>query len=323
MLDADSRRAADQAQRLREIAGGQEPVAPVPLVHSGPHCVLVAEFPAQGRGGPLAWFLAEELARRLRRQRPGAKSLLVDLTPAGSRMDRMLAFSGNDKRQGAPTFQPLWQCTSHGRVLSEWTPKPHNALDVLAQVHGELPTSDQYLRITEQLVRHLASRSHWGAYGYESVTMLALAEGVALDQACWSAADDIIILWSPALIAWEQLQIQLQARLPQRLSGQRLSCLYPVNAPLFPWLSARRGKPVAAGAAVAGATTLAGGAGGDWQAEWTMPLPAWPRTSFSMSLYRRAARRIAARIHCLALDQIFSRSESGATSTVAANLTGT
>ncbi|RMF42395.1 MAG: hypothetical protein D6753_07665 [Planctomycetota bacterium] len=311
MHERDLAAPQDQAQKLRQLAQSDTADAPRPATAAvGPHCILLAEFPAQGRTAPLAWFLAQELLRRLSKVTIGGRGLLVDLAPAASRLRELVdQLQAGGFEAAPPPLQPLWEETAHGRVLRKWEPQGGRWLDVVAQTDSVLPSPVQYQRINEQLIRHLASRGQWHQPRYDVTVLCAGGDGIPLDGACWQAADDILVLWSPELCGADQLQAQLQARMPGLASTQRTSWVCPVPSGVWRWMGQRRRAPAAAARSAAAEGEPASVQLG-WHAHWNLPLAAWPTSAMHLRQYRRAARRIAARLSKLALRELLPRRAS-------------
>ncbi len=310
MHENDLSAAHDQARKLRQLAQPGAGVPPRPATSgTGPHCILLAEFPAQGRSAPLGWFLANELLRRLSRVTVGARGLLVDLAPAASRMRGVIERSmASGLGEPPPTLQPLWQETAHGRVLRKWEPLAGRRLDVVAQTDNVLPSPVQYQRINEQLIRQLACPARWGQPQYDVTVLCAAGDGIPLDAACWQAADDILVVWSPELCEADPLKAQLNARIPSLAATQRIGCVYPAPSGLLGWLSGRsKGRAPASDPPPDHSRGDPASAPVQWYAQWNVPLVPWPTTGMHMRQYRRAARRIAGRLSRMTLEGLLPR----------------
>lgn len=243
----------DQALRLRELAGqlnkSQDASSaghfqtpnPIPATRQhAPRAIIIGEAPQLNWGLSLAWPLAVQFCQ------PHQRVLIVDLTPSASRLPEILHHQWqftrhqNKVRHGrecapprgrhpsptVPTIQPLWQLTTHGRSPTLIAPSHDSPIDVLAQPSGDYPTADQMQRLCEQLLRRLSPRRETTGPGYSTVFFLSNALGIPLDQPCWSAADDVLLIHPENSCSPAQLTAALEARLAATAIEQRTWMLH-------------------------------------------------------------------------------------------------
>ena len=232
---------ADQASRLRELAVPgpwkiRPDVVPIEGSQHNPRVVLISEFPAMHGGFLLAWHLAKLLAADDRR------TAIIDLAPSASRLPMHLQKLGETPASVLQACQPLWSDTPLGRGLANWKMDSPSNIDLVAQPAGQFPTADQMPRIVEQLLRTISGRSGFAGRdhrcAWSNIILLSDAHGVPLDDACWQAADAIVMLLPESATFCEQAQTALTARIPHRSEHQRRLLLWKQSAP-FPWMPGR------------------------------------------------------------------------------------
>ncbi|MEZ6136056.1 MAG: hypothetical protein R3C53_14235 [Pirellulaceae bacterium] len=248
----------DQAQLLRRLAEPSRDINDLvnspaaraaitqgqpsdPRIANAPHVVLVSELPSLNGGLVLALQMAQEMALQARGAdlASGSATLLADLAPAASRLPAVLADQHGLMHAES---QPMWQASSHGRTLAKWTKGQAHQLTVVAQPAGEFPTVEQFPRLCEQLIRHIAGKGREHGPGtdvYRNVFMLSECVGLPLDASCWRAADVILLLHDVAADA-EQLHSLVSARLPKPTQGQRVILMRKELPRLRTWSSRRR-----------------------------------------------------------------------------------
>lgn len=234
----------DQARRLRQLAQPSGTDGPTSrstnkqFRHLQPHVVLVSEFPGLQQAYLLAWHLAHRLSNR----RVGSR--LVDLAPAASRLPHCLA-TAHPARDGLKHLipQPLWSESLHGRRLASWVKVADSPVSIVAQPAGHFPTAEQMPRICEQLLRAVRragdeTGTSSDSAGRQNLILLSECNGLPLDQACWQAADEIILLVPELPGASELVRSAIAARLPQRSDAQRIFLLWQRNDWRSGWLPA-------------------------------------------------------------------------------------
>jgi hypothetical protein len=243
----------DQASRLRKMAGPwaatpgkSEPFALHPQVarsqldaasELNPRVVLISEFPAMHGGFMLAWQLAKHFATDRRR------TAIIDLAPSASRLPMHLEKFGQTESIRKRVCQPLWIETSLGRGLATWQQDADSNIDLIAQPAGQFPTAEQMPRIVEQLLRAISGRHNLAGgnrqCAWSNVILLSDAYGVPLDEACWQAADAIVMLLPESVAFCEQARTALSARLPDPSACQRRLILWKQIGPMS-WLRGRQ-----------------------------------------------------------------------------------
>jgi hypothetical protein len=162
------------------------------------------------------------------------------LAPAASRLPGHLKQALHSDSGSVPVAQPWWCDTALGKTLSRWHPSVTSATDVIAQPAGSYPTLEQMPRLCEQLLRWLSQgRAVVGSEdlcAWGSVVLLSEIHGVPLDQACWAAADEIILLLPDNQIQYVALaQAALAARLPRPSAAQRVIAIWKRERQVSIW----------------------------------------------------------------------------------------
>ncbi len=205
-------------------------------IDHAPYVVLISETPSLQGVLPLALHLVKQVSQSK------SRALLVDLTPAASRMTDAISSNFHRFRDWADQVQPLWTPSLHGRTLHAWKPS-QRSVDVLAQLATEFPTAEQMPRICEQLVRQLGQQRALGVESesmqYGTVILLSEFVGVPLDSAAWQAADEIWLFHDVASKP-EQIRAGLNARLSPLSRGQRIVLLSKQPPTLRHWAARRR-----------------------------------------------------------------------------------
>ncbi len=232
---------ADQASRLRELAvpgpwKTRPDIVASDVSKLNPRVVLISEFPAMHGGFLLAWHLAKHFAGDHRR------TAIIDLAPSASRLPMHLQNLGETPVDVLQACQPLWSDTPLGRGLANWKMDSQSNIDLVAQPAGHFPTADQMPRIVEQLLRTISGRNVFAGRdhrcSWSNIILLSDAHGVPLDDACWQAADAIVMLLPESASFCEQAQTALTARIPRRSEYQRRLLLWKQCVP-FPWMPVR------------------------------------------------------------------------------------
>lgn len=243
-----SNRPHDQAQVLRALAQPAPSSASAPVekqspplrsqhkIDNAPHVVLISETHSLQGVLPLALHLVQHVSA------PQNRTLLVDLSPAASRLADAIACNPDRFHGWAEHMQPLWTPALHGRTLHAWKPSRRPA-DLLAQLETEFPSAEQMPRICEQLVRQLGQQRATSAESegthYKTVVLLSEFVGVPLDSAAWQAADEVWLFHDLAAKP-EQIHAGLAARLSPHTHGQRIVLLMKQPPTLRNWASRRR-----------------------------------------------------------------------------------
>lgn len=223
----DRREFEDQATRLRELARPNRTASQSVSVSSNeqtPYVVLLSELPANQGVIPLTLHLADQL------QTSQSRTLVTDLAPSASKL-AMLADSPARllKHIGFEEIQQLWNETPNGKSLACGRLPEKPSVMLAAQPSGDHPSADQMPRICEQLLRFLrqnpANRNlHEPSRSLHRVFLTSESLGVPLDQACWQAADEIVLL-CPYPVDVEHVGSILTARLPTVPHRQRIVLL--------------------------------------------------------------------------------------------------
>lgn len=213
--------------------------APSYRIHNAPHVILLTETPNLQGAFPLVLHLAQASSSQTE---PG---LIVDLSPAASRLTHFLKAKASRFSHWYEKIQPWWADQTQGRTLNTW--QRGEAVDLLAQVGNEFPTASQMPRLCEQVVRHLAQprvQADGTPTPYRQVFLLSEYAGVPLDLAAWHAADEIWILHD-SKHSVEQVAAHLAARITvgSHHSGQRIVLLNKVVPKLSSWPQRRRVEP--------------------------------------------------------------------------------
>lgn len=277
---------SDQAKHLRDLAVQNESLQnnQVHPHSAGPRGIMIGEFQGLNRGYPLAWQLATDACRR------GLRTLVVDLTPAASRLPEVV----QTVRDLSPNPQavrslPLWQESAHGRTLSAWQPSAANTIDILAQTAPAYPTAEQMARFCEQLIRYMTQPQ---CSMYDVVYFLSNASGIPHDSPCWQTANDLLLVWDEKETNELQLAAAIRARRSRYPENQRLLILGAKSSSLADW---KIGRPKIRRSAAQqnDKSTLPTLLGENAEQRWlTLPKP--ELTKASVHRYVRAARELAA-----------------------------
>lgn len=220
---------SDQAKYLRDLAGRKEQFLSngTKPQSAGPRGIMIGELQGLNRGYALGWQLASDACRR------GLRTLVVDLSPAASRLPEIVqSICRLSTQSQAARILPLWQESAHGRTLSTWHPAAANTIDILAQTEPAYPTAEQMARFSEQLIRHITQPL---CSTYDIVYFLSNASGIPHDGPCWQTANDVLIVWDEKETNELQLAAAIRARTSLYLENQRLLVLSTKSPSLTDW----------------------------------------------------------------------------------------
>lgn len=276
-------RTSDQAEGLRQRRRSDDAAAQRPGSSTRRPCVvLLSELPATDTGARFALHLAQSLATRTSGRSPG-RSLLVDLAPAASRLPRVMSDAIAD--DGFPT---LWNQLAAGAKLPVVDVSTQSRVAVVAQPSLMLPPVDQLPRLYDELARQIDRDVRW-----DWIVLLAADHLLPFDQACWQAAQDILLIADGAVLDCRRHSAVLRSRLPRLESDRRLWSMSHgrPSGPIGWWLGSwRRDRSRGWRCGWSVRSDGAASAAGQWMAEGITPRPlpraSWPRLEAPAALER-------------------------------------
>ncbi|MFO1066578.1 MAG: hypothetical protein U0892_22180 [Pirellulales bacterium] len=176
----------DQADGLRNMRAAPGTTSSPRSSAAGPRVVLIHETPVSDAGLRWAMHLAHGLAEK---SGPMSDVWFIDLAPCYSRLAGVTAGGSMPAHH-----RECWlELAVHGRT--QRTSSPVHAEGIGTTVHAAAAESaavshDQLPRLYEQLLRQLRRLEPLPKW----IVMMASEGRIAIDKACWLAAEDIILL---------------------------------------------------------------------------------------------------------------------------------
>ncbi len=194
----------------------------------------------------------------------GQQNLLIDLSPAASRLPHVLA-----DWIPANSYHPLWSQLASGRALwpnavNEPAPLSRRSsfsgdsklsrctFAVAAEAQPTPCAVEQLPRLYEQLVRQLSRQPD----RYRWIVLLAADSIVPIDRACWQAADDVVLLAGSEPTAGQRQLAIVRNRIDAE-QPERTLWTMPKRRPGLMGLLASRGLIRSTGTMLNGAATSA------------------------------------------------------------------